>query len=243
MLRRLLLPEIARNIERRFSLLNINVGCVEYGSDLYDAVLGVAGRAYKRPRHELTVDSDPYSEIYAAVRDAQVIATVTATRASEGPIETEDVFPETLLAERRQVIVYSYRLAVAASGGPADSQLGRLMMRVLFADQILARGRRLGFITTSIGLASYYHRAGFLPIKGAAFVHPRLGTMHLPMLYPCHPHHRGLFTDLCESLPEPLPLNAIANYLEQAAPAGALAGSNPCCLRPGTTSSLRLSLE
>lgn len=222
MIKPLPLHEIAPVIESAFSQRKISIGGVRHGSASYDAVLSLASAAYKKPPQELSVESDPYSEIYAAFRDGEVIATVTATRASQGPIETEEVFPKTLLAERRHVIVYAYRLAVAVCDDADQNGLGRLMMRALFADQVLVRGIRLGLITTRTGLAGYYGRAGFLPIKGSAFVHPRLRTSHIPMLYPAHPEHRGLFTDLCDSLSEPLSVAAILNYVDEPDSAGKL---------------------
>lgn len=124
MLKPLPLHEIAPSIERDLSPRKISIGCIQYGSALYGAVLSVASAAYKRPQQDLTVESDQYSEIYAAVRDGEIIGTVTGTRASEGEIETEDVFPKTLLANRRQVVVYSYRLAIAPCQDPNHNGLG-----------------------------------------------------------------------------------------------------------------------
>ena len=213
---RILWHDISPQIDRDLQSLALDIEIAICGSSMYEDVLALACSSYQRARSDLVLPMDQYSEIYAAIHRGQVIGTMTTTRAVRGPIETEEVFPRCLFEPRRELVGYSYRLAVAPNHTVGTLQLGHLLMRACVADAI-ARGIRLALLTTHVDLTRYYRSMGFLQLKPGTFLHPRLGTPHIPMVYPGDPAHVGMFSDLCESIPNPVAATSLSELIDMTA--------------------------
>jgi hypothetical protein len=159
-----------------------------------------------------TDPEDEYSEHYCAFSGGCLVAALRVTRASQGPLDCEEHYPQALLEQFRPQLCTASRF-VAVRSLPVEWRIPHKLIRYGWVDQ-LKRGTRLDIINIHRRALSYYGGLDYELLKDSFFTHPRWGTPSLVMVFPATASRATPLHDLFAGIPKPLELAELERVVE-----------------------------
>ncbi|WP_404310788.1 N-acyl amino acid synthase FeeM domain-containing protein [Neorhodopirellula lusitana] len=190
-------------------------------NDVFTQLRNVRGGTDSSP---CEFDFDSYSYHYGLFVNDQAVGTMTVTRAADGIIDCEDLYPGDAIQRYRQVLASPCKFRIN-SGMHSTLRTLRLMLREAWRDQ-LTHGTRVVVINAEKLLVRFYNRMGFDVIDNSQFVHPLLGTNSICMSMRADPETDNHFADLFATVDTPIDREHWVDACKQTSPVECLVSSN-----------------
>ncbi|MBD3176995.1 MAG: GNAT family N-acetyltransferase [Armatimonadia bacterium] len=145
---------------------------------------------------------DAYSRHYVVLHRGRPVGTMRTTRATDGPLDSQDHYPTSLLRALHEVIASASRFCVPP-GPPLEVRVARMLVETVWAAE--ARdGVRVDIINAHRRGVLYYARLGYLLLRDYYFVHPVLSTPSYVLVLPASRVMPGPLRELVGGVDNPV---------------------------------------